>query len=224
MGVRAQDAGMLAALLERSTGLDDAWEVAGAWFEEVEDAEVRVGAGKDVVLACGGFECNRQMVQDYLGVPRVAPIGGLYNNGDGVRMGIEVGADLWHMHNYESLGMLGGNAYEVEDGQRCRLFMSIGFEPATQGARLTSEYSSPTLKIHSNPWDGVTLDRPRVRGGHDARTSPFDRVPHQDRVRRPVEAAPARRGCRGLPAHRDGGGDDGLRGGRERPWGNERGG
>ena len=224
MGVRAQDAGMLAAPFERSTGLDDAWEVAGAWFEEVEDAEVRVGAGKGVVLACGGFECNRQMVQDYLGVPRVAPIGGLYNNGDGVRMGIEVGADLWHMHNYESLGMLGGNAYEVEDGQRCCLFMSSGFGPATQGARLTPEYSPLTLKIHSNPWDGAVLDRPRIRGGHDARTSPFDRVPRQDSVRRPMEAPPACRGCRSLPAHRDDGGDNGVCGGGGRPWGNGRGG
>ena len=106
--------------------------ILGAVVEH-EGGEVRVGSGA-VVLACGGFECNRQMVQDYLGLPRVAPIGGLYNFGDGVRMGIEVGADLWHMHNYESLGMLGGNAYEVADGERCRLFMSSGFEPATQGA------------------------------------------------------------------------------------------
>ncbi|MEE8716442.1 MAG: FAD-dependent oxidoreductase [Coriobacteriales bacterium] len=107
--------------------------ITGAIIEH-EGTDVRVGANKGVVLACGGFECNRQMVQDYLGVPRVAPIGGLHNFGDGVRMGIEVGADLWHMHNYESLGMLGGNAYEVADGERCKLFMSSGFQPATQGA------------------------------------------------------------------------------------------
>lgn len=111
---------------------DDAGAVTGVVVQH-EGSEIRIGAG-GVVLACGGFECNRQMVQDYLGVPRVAPIGGLHNNGDGVRMGIEVGADLWHMHNYESLGMLGGNSYEVEEGERCQLFMSSGFEPATHGA------------------------------------------------------------------------------------------
>lgn len=107
--------------------------IMGAIIEH-EGSDVRIEAKSGVVLACGGFECNKQMVEDYLGVPRVAPIGGLHNFGDGVRMGIEVGADLWHMHNYESLGMLGGNAYEVEEGERCQLFMSSGFQPATQGA------------------------------------------------------------------------------------------
>ncbi len=107
--------------------------ILGAVIEH-EGAELRIGANSGVVLACGGFECNKQMIQDFLGIPRMAPIGGLHNFGDGVRMGIEVGADLWHMHNYEGLGMLGANSYEVEEGERCQLFMSSGFEPATHGA------------------------------------------------------------------------------------------
>ena len=107
--------------------------ILGAVIEH-EGTELRIGANSGVVLACGGFECNKQMIQDYLGIPRMAPIGGLHNFGDGVRMGIEVGADLWHMHNYEGLGMLGANSYEVEEGERCQLFMSSGFEPATHGA------------------------------------------------------------------------------------------
>ncbi len=81
-----------------------------------------VRAVNGVVLACGGFENNTQMVQDYLGAPRLAPLGSLYNTGDGVRMAIEVGAELWHMHNYEALGMLGGNAIYVNEADgRARL-------------------------------------------------------------------------------------------------------
>lgn len=100
---------------------------------EHEGKTVRVSA-KGVVLACGGFECNRQMKQDYLGVPRLAPLGGMYNNGDGIRMAQELGADLWHMHNYEALGMMGGHAYEVPDGERAILLMTSRFAASTKGA------------------------------------------------------------------------------------------
>ena len=101
---------------------------------ERDGKEVTVEAKSGVVLACGGFENNNQMRQDFLGVARMAAIGCRHNVGDGIRMGIEAGADLWHMKNYEGLGMLGSNAYEVPDGQNCQLFMSSGFEPATHGA------------------------------------------------------------------------------------------
>lgn len=83
--------------------------------------KVLVRAKNGIVLACGGFENNREMIQDYLGAARLAPFGSLHNAGDGVRMGIEVGADLWHMEAYESLGILSGNAWAVEEGQRALL-------------------------------------------------------------------------------------------------------
>lgn len=99
----------------------DTKTVVGVRIErDGETALVRATNG--VVLACGGFENNPQMVQDYLGAPRLAPLGSLYNMGDGVRMAIEVGAELWHMHNYEALGMLGGNAIHVNEADgRARL-------------------------------------------------------------------------------------------------------
>lgn len=63
-----------------------------------------VKARNGVVLTLGGFENNEQMIQDYLGETRLLPYGTLYNKGDGIRMAIEVGADLWHMNNYEPGG------------------------------------------------------------------------------------------------------------------------
>ena len=88
--------------------------------------KVLVRATNGVLLSCGGFENNKRMIQDFLGAARLAPIGTLHNSGDGVRMGMEAGADLWHMEAYESLGILCGNAWAVEEGQRALLEASLG--------------------------------------------------------------------------------------------------
>lgn len=57
-----QDAGMLAALFERSMGLDDTWEVTEAWFEEVEggadELHVRVARARGKAVPCP--ECGRR--------------------------------------------------------------------------------------------------------------------------------------------------------------------
>ena len=58
---------------------------------------VKVRAKNGVVLAVGGFENNIDMVQNYVQMPEAYSKGARYNTGDGVKMAIEVGADLWHM-------------------------------------------------------------------------------------------------------------------------------
>uniref|UniRef100_UPI0035CBABB8 FAD-dependent oxidoreductase n=1 Tax=uncultured Sphingomonas sp. TaxID=158754 RepID=UPI0035CBABB8 len=61
---------------------------------------IAIRAHRSVVLTCGGFENNPAMIRNYVdGLPRVHPVGTPYNTGDGIRMGLEVGADLWHMSN-----------------------------------------------------------------------------------------------------------------------------
>jgi succinate dehydrogenase/fumarate reductase flavoprotein subunit len=65
-----------------------------------------VKARKGVVLTCGGFENNQQMIRDYLpGVPYCYTSGTPYNEGDGITMAMSVGADLWHMNNYAGPSM-----------------------------------------------------------------------------------------------------------------------
>lgn len=74
-------------------------EVVGV-IAERQGKRIAIRANRGVVLACGGFENNTAMVHSYLaGLPRIYPSGTPYNTGDGVRMGIEVGAELWHMSN-----------------------------------------------------------------------------------------------------------------------------
>lgn len=72
--------------------------VIGAVIEK-DGKLLKVKANGGVVLATGGFEHNQEMIASYLQQPYVHQRGGLYNDGDGVKMAMGVGADLWHMSN-----------------------------------------------------------------------------------------------------------------------------
>ncbi|GBG94278.1 fumarate reductase flavoprotein subunit [Ligilactobacillus salitolerans] len=85
--------------------------------------ELNVQAANGVILTLGGFENDQQKIQDYLGASSLAPLGSLYNQGAGIDMAIEAGAQLWHMRNYESLGMMHGLAVRVEPGSRAAMDM-----------------------------------------------------------------------------------------------------
>ena len=65
-----------------------------------------VKARRAVVLTCGGFENNQEMIRTYLpNVPYCYTSGSPYNEGDGITMALSVGADLWHMNNYAGPSM-----------------------------------------------------------------------------------------------------------------------
>jgi len=73
-------------------------EVLGV-IAENDGRKVYVKAKKAVALCTGGFENNQEMIRDYLGMPCGYPKGSPYNTGDGIRMAMAIGADLWHMDN-----------------------------------------------------------------------------------------------------------------------------
>ena len=74
-------------------------EIIGVKAEN-KGSEITVKAKRSVIMTCGGFENNQQMTQDYLQSFAYAyPKGTPYNTGDGIKMAIAVGADLWHMQN-----------------------------------------------------------------------------------------------------------------------------
>ena len=58
----------------------------------------RFTARRGIVLTCGGFAWNRTMTSDYLGsdIASLSPPGRA--TGDGIKMAVAVGADLWHMN------------------------------------------------------------------------------------------------------------------------------
>jgi len=63
-----------------------------------DERPYRVRARGGVVLACGGFENDRDMVRDHLDLTDCPIWGSPANTGDGHRMASDAGADLWHMN------------------------------------------------------------------------------------------------------------------------------
>ncbi|GAA3009889.1 NAD(P)H-dependent oxidoreductase [Tetragenococcus solitarius] len=103
---------------------------------EIEREHVlrNVKAKNGVVLAMGGFENNQQYIEDFLGAKKLTPLGSTYNKGAGIKMAQEVGADFWHMNNYESLGLLHGMAFAVEEGERGRLMLGAQNQLLSSGS------------------------------------------------------------------------------------------
>lgn len=99
----------LAAAVDSTAGLDILYETEALRLSQSDDGRIDgvVTRGRDgltrrlaapaVVIACGGFEGNKEMLTQYLGsracdLPLVAPTL-VSNRGEGLRMAMEVGAD-----------------------------------------------------------------------------------------------------------------------------------
>ena len=82
---------------------DEAGAVIGCWVEK-DGERVAVRAKGGVCLTCGGFESNRVMIENYTQLPYLYPRAAALNTGDGIKMAMKVGADLWHMSNLSGLG------------------------------------------------------------------------------------------------------------------------
>lgn len=86
---------------------------------------LNIKANNGVVMALGGFENNQEMVETYLGMSDVSIMGSLYNTGDGIKMAMEVGADLWHMNVWEGMGgSIGGVTTIIPEDQQVSVYAS----------------------------------------------------------------------------------------------------
>ena len=79
---------------------DMSGEVLGvsATTGEAHPRPISVRAGRNVIMAMGGFEFDENMKLNYLRVYPTYFTGSEACTGDGIRMAIDVGADLWHMN------------------------------------------------------------------------------------------------------------------------------
>lgn len=59
-----------------------------------------IKARRGVILACGGFEADHAMQRQYWQFNPVLSAVSRGNTGDGIRMAMEAGADLWHMWHF----------------------------------------------------------------------------------------------------------------------------
>ena len=74
-------------------------EVTGLLVQS-PDGERTVKARRGIVLACGGFEADPAMQAQYWQFKPVLSAVSRGNTGDGIRMAMEMGADLWHMWHF----------------------------------------------------------------------------------------------------------------------------
>jgi succinate dehydrogenase/fumarate reductase flavoprotein subunit len=70
--------------------------VTGVVAEE-DGRTICIGARRGVVIASGGFEWNEELVRDFIHGPAPAPLSPPFNEGDGLRMAMEAGAELGNM-------------------------------------------------------------------------------------------------------------------------------
>ncbi len=77
---------------------NEAGEVIGVTTEDGRSFK----AAKAVILACGGFEANQEMMNmcSPIGAWGIQPNGTWWNRGDGIVMCEKLGAQMWHMNNF----------------------------------------------------------------------------------------------------------------------------
>ena len=66
---------------------------------QVDGQLLNIRARNGIVMACGGYENNPQILEDYAGIPDAHPIACMFNTGDGHLMAARIGAQLSAMYN-----------------------------------------------------------------------------------------------------------------------------
>ncbi len=115
---------------------------------------VNIRAKNGVVLTTGGFENNDEMRETYLGLSSAAVAGSLYNTGDGIKMAMEVGADLWHMEIWEGVAGYGGSSFVVDEDEHASLMI------------IPSHYKNGSLILADNAGDRFIAEDYWPRHGH----------------------------------------------------------
>jgi len=122
------------------------------------DESIYVKARKGVVLTCGGFENNQQMIRNYLpGVPYCYTSGSPYNEGDGITMAMSVGADLWHMNNYAGPSM----ALKVPEIRTTRAVLGRPALRQTSEPRVDADHRALRVERGQQRRTGKGLDQNR---------------------------------------------------------------
>jgi len=99
-------------------------EVLGVQCER-EGRSFTVGARRGVVLACGGFEWNAEMVRAFIGY-EVKPLSPGTNTGDGHVMAMEAGAKLGNMPSYWGQGAMFDPAFTMDGEVVGQMSMGLG--------------------------------------------------------------------------------------------------
>lgn len=107
--------------------------------------EVRVRATKGVIMTCGGFESNPQMMANYFSQPTVTPIAAQENTGDGHRICALLNADMWHMNSgagfWNTIRKLDDSGWGKYNGSGSPL-KNLGITVASNGRRFYMDWDA----------------------------------------------------------------------------------
>ncbi len=152
-------------------------EVIGVKATLVNGREANFRSYKGVILACGGFEFNENMKLQYLKVYPSYFCGSPANTGDGIKMALDVGSDLWHMNccpgrlvaKFPDFPVaftidLGGRGWTIHEAMGTRSNLKAGYVIVDKhGKRYTAESYRPHLLYYEIAmYDSKLLQYPRI--------------------------------------------------------------
>lgn len=118
--------------------------VLGGIYDE-KGKGVYVKARKGVVMTCGGFENDTEMLQDYLSFEQMHAAGATANTGDGHRICAKLGASMWHMNSFAGAWSNGISL----DGEKTMPYRSLkkalGIVVGVNGRRFYQEWEGTTM-------------------------------------------------------------------------------
>ena len=151
----------------------------------LQDGEVRgvvcdeaIPARRAVIFASGGFESSEELQRQFWSTPPVRPVATFGNTGDGIRMGQEAGAGLWHMWHYH--GVYGFHHPDPEFKLGIRIRRMRNWTPGQKsnhqnvmswivvdqrGERFMNEYDPYMQDTNHRPmahYDPITQSYPRI--------------------------------------------------------------
>ncbi len=145
-------------------------EIVGV-IADSQGKPLNVRAKKAVVLSCGGFEHDERMRMDFLKPYPFEFYANPGNTGDGIRMGLKVGAALWHMSS------VGGRLICRWPGTPTGQIVGIGPAPYLLVGQDAKRYANeePQAKLHhAFLYTAMEFDWKRVRYVRDPSWFIFD--------------------------------------------------
>ena len=116
----------------------------GAVVGVVADGK-NIRATRGVVMACGGFESDPELMETYFRMAYVTPSAGEANTGDGHRACAAIGAAFWRMHAADGFWMHPRNkentAFAVSPGSR-NVPKNLGITVGSNGRRFYCDYDA----------------------------------------------------------------------------------
>lgn len=108
-----------------------------------------------VVMTCGGFENDQEMLQDYLSFERMHAAGASKNTGDGHRICAKLGASMWHMSSFAGAWTNGVSRDGKTFLQYRTLKKAQGIVVGINGRRFYQEWEGTTMytKGEAGPLD-----------------------------------------------------------------------